>query len=674
MDKGILLNYPKGDYLVSFIYEDSKTILMKIFKNDKLIVAPESYKPHFWTSIKIKAQFISKFIEMQIWNDREARKEIEWLFMELYDKWEELQIISKAPEPKKEMTKLEIDRALSILKNKNLMILIKNDLDRVVAGEDHNKLLLFLIFATAYLRDKVHPRLASETSAGKTHVINNVLNLFPEEDIIFRATRTTGKALEYHLEGKDLNGKIMLIQEFEGAQDSVISLRPLMSGDQVEGGLSLKTVGKDESGNVTKRELNCTGVPVIGTCSTQLNLDGELETRTWKMEMDESQNQTGDILKHIAEDQINHEMHKSLLMEDIQNALRYLNEKGSKDVRILYANKLIEYIPTKNLRIRRDLKKIFAFIKASAYLHQFQRPKLINEEEGTEIILATAEDFDIANVLSRPSMELTLFNKSKKVMTIFEKMKDISDKKENKRFNVPELIKIFGLPRKSLRSYMRELVDLGLVMSERDPGDKRGYIYNVPNYEATQPALSEFENDEKDENARNGLNSAFSQKFGYFNIKMPSITPSELELEIGKIQPIEGGVFGTYIYIRSPNSNEKNIDIEVLKDVYMSKHPGSLRLYISGEENDSTEAVEAFKKSSTQKIDQDLYLSRKFEKDPSEKDILEYIEKNKNTDITTIYSLWSNNHNKKIDDLIHHLRYNQKIFCPFVEGEFVIVK
>ena len=72
-----------------------------------------------------------------------------------------------------------------LLRDPGLLYHVKRVLDRVIVGEDENKLLLFLAMVSAKMGDPLHVRVVSDKpGAGKSHLILNVAKLIPEENAL----------------------------------------------------------------------------------------------------------------------------------------------------------------------------------------------------------------------------------------------------------------------------------------------------------------------------------------------------------------------------------------------------------------------------------------------------------------------------------------------------------
>jgi predicted GTPase len=75
----------------------------------------------------------------------------------------------------------------------NLLQRIQTDyLDRTIAGEDKNKLLLFLVCLSASTKRPLSAVVKGVTGAGKSRIVNRVLDIFRRMNSVIEFSRITG--------------------------------------------------------------------------------------------------------------------------------------------------------------------------------------------------------------------------------------------------------------------------------------------------------------------------------------------------------------------------------------------------------------------------------------------------------------------------------------------------
>jgi hypothetical protein len=289
-------------------------------------------------------------------------------------------------------------------KNLRLLDIIKEVyLDRKISGEDKNKLLLFLICVSALTKNALSAIVKGLSGAGKSHLVNRVLDIFRKMGMVIEFSRITGAYLEnmaskdhppkpqrrgdiddtYEerlLEWKnalrrvDLTGKILFIDELKGIQNAQAP-KLLIS----EGRLKLGTVINGEP-----VEIEVKGSPVIITTTTLAVLDDpEFENRVIPVQIDESEEQTKRVLEHEAE-------HYEDPAEDLteykkdQALIELFSQLKPYQVANPFARKLADDYPKKNIEARRDYRKLISLCNVVTWLYQHQR---VHATKGLDIVV-----------------------------------------------------------------------------------------------------------------------------------------------------------------------------------------------------------------------------------------------------------------------------------------------
>lgn len=314
-----------------------------------------------------------------------------------------------------ELPKIE-DRVSPLLKDSKLLCRIREVMDKEIVGEYENKLLLFLILLSKDLGTNYAQAcfIMGESSSGKSHLMHKVLSYFPEECIIW-LTRSTTHGLEYFCKGRDLTRHILAVEEAPGLNDAQAYVRPIFS----ERGLRIVTAQSLGGGNVVSQVIEVKGCPAFVTTSCSPVMDDQMSTRVWILSTDESVEQTKRILSFEAmkekyPEKANIEVEK----EAIRNAL---NELKPIKILIPYAD-FIDF-PFNKIRVRRDFPKLLTLIKVSAYLHQYQRPRLLLNDE--EYVIATFADYNIACTLAQNVLRPTILGLPEGVLRIYDVCKKL---------------------------------------------------------------------------------------------------------------------------------------------------------------------------------------------------------------------------------------------------------
>lgn len=367
----------------------------------------------------------------------------------------------------KYMCEEEEENAIEFLKKTDLVLDILKDMDKIIVGETENKFLCFLLFLTKNMSTPQHLLMSGPPSAGKTFVLNNVANYF--EDDLERVNRLTAHALD-HMEDQDFDGKILLVQEASGAEEAV-TIRTLLSGDQR--GISILIPEKNQLGGYTTIKKSLKGVPVFATTDIKINIEPQYATRIWNLNIDLTEEQTKEIIK-----QQKHLDKKPWARKDmkpsfiIKNALKTLEKI---DIAIPYLDAI--KVPYDKIRIRRDNIKLQTLIKIVTFLHQYQRPKMIIESNGTkeEYLISTLDDMYLAFLIGSVALGTSYMELDKRIIEFRDKIKDLFEKRE--LVESIDISKQTGFAMPTVRKYMDELIAKGFAYKEPHPETRKKNIY-----------------------------------------------------------------------------------------------------------------------------------------------------------------------------------------------------
>jgi len=320
----------------------------------------------------------------------------------LYRELEKIQeaMIRKSLEPKESrppMSEDDLRAAMALAKDPNLLDRILGDYERCgVVGERTNKLVAFLAAVSRLLDDPIAIIIQSSSAAGKTKVMDAVLDFIPEEDRV-RYSAMTGQSL-FYFEGKSLSHKILAISEEEGAERAAYALKLLQS----EGQLTIASTGKNpHTGRLETHEYRVEGPVMIFLTTTAVEIDEELRNRCIVLTVDEDRAQTRAIHALQREGET---LEGMVAREERQNVFRLQRnlQRLLRPIRVVnpFARRL--RFPDAATRMRRDHTKYLALIRAIALVHQHQRERktFAHKSGPLEYIEVTATDIALANELA----------------------------------------------------------------------------------------------------------------------------------------------------------------------------------------------------------------------------------------------------------------------------------
>ena len=309
-------------------------------------------------------------------------------------------------EEKSEMTIEDKSAALELLRDPRLLDRVLADFAQCgVVGEETNKKVAYLGAVSRLLNKPLAIVVQSSSSAGKSSLMEAVLDFMPE-DQRESYTAMTGQSLFYMGE-KNLKHKILAIAEQQGAERAAYPLKLLQS----EGRLKIASTGKDPvSGKHVTHDYTVEGPVMIFLTTTAQDVDEELLNRCVVLTVNEEQEQTRAIHQKQREAQTIEGMwaqdDRAEIVKLHRNAQRLL-----RPLRVVNDHVQHQSFPDSMIRTRRDHAKFLTLISAIALLHQHQREIKTNTRKGKtlEYIEATAEDVKLAmqlvNEVLTPSLE-----------------------------------------------------------------------------------------------------------------------------------------------------------------------------------------------------------------------------------------------------------------------------
>lgn len=391
-----------------------------------------------------------------------------------------------------------------------------------IVGESNNIKVLFCACISRNLPRKyrLSAIIASQSSAGKSNLVNSVLAPFKNDVIDY--TEYTQAFLKRQI-AFSMDGKIFKMEQMEktneNKQASIGSLKFLLT----EGKLRVGLVERDQTGKQTPTTLEVNGIPVFISTSTNFNIDPETLNRTFLMQVDESEEQTKRIVSHIFDG------YATLTINDRWEAetreLEKLVEiyKGLchqiTDIIIPFGKKIIDRIPTSQITIRRDLQKILNLTCVIAFLHASNRIRIQDvdgkqfltgsfgemEERFTYALIAEPSDFKEALEIAGSTIKQTLNKLNESSMDTFQKIKQACYQKasenrtqqtldslsDDEGITVKEMAVILRKSDNRTRELMNQLWNSGFL--HREKTKSKEYLYSLTDKEFEKIAIDDIE-------------------------------------------------------------------------------------------------------------------------------------------------------------------------------------
>lgn len=362
--------------------------------------------------------------------------------------------------------------ALDWLKAPDLIARLEADMARCgVVGEATNLLAGYLSAVSRKLDAPLAVLIQSSSAAGKSSLMDAVLDLMPDEERI-QYSAMTGQSL-FYLGETDLQHKILAIAEEEGVRQAAYALKLLQS----DGELTIASTGKDEAtGNLVTKQYRVKGPVMLMLTTTAIDVDEELLNRCLVLTINESREQTREIHARQRSKQtlegLLAETDRQHIIERHRNAQRLL-----KPVHVVnpFAEQLT-FMDDKT-RMRRDHMKYLTLIRSIALLHQYQRPhrSVTHCGEVLTYIEVVKDDIRLANRIAHEVLGRTLDElppQTRRLLTmvqawVSERCSATAQKQSEFRFTRRDVREATRWGDTQLKVHLARLVELEYVLTHR---------------------------------------------------------------------------------------------------------------------------------------------------------------------------------------------------------------
>lgn len=377
--------------------------------------------------------------------------------------------------PVKQLSEAEKQSAMELLQSgdllKNTNVLISSS---GVVSEEINRMIMYLVFTSRKMEYPLHIITLGSSGIGKTYLQEKIGELIPEEELI-EITTLSENAL-YYFGQKELKGKVVSIEDLDGAESSLYPLRELMSKRHIT-----KTVAiKDARGDTKTLRLKVEGPLTVSGCTTQENIYEDNANRCLLIQVDSSTAQDARIMDYqrkVSAGKINRKQEQSA-KELLKNCQRLLEPIR---IRNPYAESLL--IPQEVFKPRRTNAHYLRFIEAITFYKQHQREKKTEPESGEIYIETTLEDIREANELIKD----VLIRKSDVLPSAtrdyFELLKLNLGEEGEKSFTSKEVSISMRIPITTIKRYHLQLLNGGFLKTQAKKKGERFLRYEVTDAE-----------------------------------------------------------------------------------------------------------------------------------------------------------------------------------------------
>lgn len=388
-----------------------------------------------------------------------------------------------------------VAQAEDVLESQHILKLVKTVLDHKIAGEDKNKMGLFL---SALSKDTDDPLMVfgvQKQGEGKSYIAKNVLDLFPDHMVV-DVTDMTKAALFRRAQDdpRYFDGKIVFFGEIPEQEEdrSIFQIfRQLVSEGEVS-----KELVIEQGSELKAKRLELKGSPVV--ISTTVNEDvideqdmsrGLAYSPTMGKEQNrrvrEYQNSERELPDHVVSPEEVEELERVLTC-----ALDLLAQ-GDVSLQNPFTREFDEHIPDNIPNVKRDYPKAVQIAsELPAYLYHRQRPK--REIKDTEYTYVSWKDVARGLVITQPFINAMIRGRTESTMdayevvsdeveAVHESYEDMEGMSQDRRedfgsFTSLDLVSWMGVNAQTARTYLRQLDRMGLIFKDSSGRPHRHYL------------------------------------------------------------------------------------------------------------------------------------------------------------------------------------------------------
>jgi alkylated DNA repair dioxygenase AlkB len=338
-----------------------------------------------------------------------------------------------------------------------------------LVGEQKNAQVLYLVGTSRLLPRPINAYVKGHSATGKNFLVAKALDLFPKDSYV-EITSASDKA--WHYSADSFENKIVYVQEQNKASGSVHPVRLLISEGKL---VRLTTVRKKGSEHHTTERFEAKGPIAALSTTTQDRLEVDDETRHISLWMDDSPEQTRQIMKGYIRQPEPLSSEEVAVWRAVQELLA---ERTGIDIILpAWFDDLAEAMvdAERDVRLRRYFPAFCQACRVVALLRSYQQRKSVDRLE------VDFADFAIAHILFDSVVSESLHHEGDQTLDTAQCVRTIvADTGEAAR--IQQVAAAIGIPYKRAAERVQEAERAGLIQLANSPEAR-----NIKRFVATSP-------------------------------------------------------------------------------------------------------------------------------------------------------------------------------------------
>lgn len=345
-------------------------------------------------------------------------------------------------------------------------------------GETVNKLLMFIAACSRKMDDPISVMVISQSSGGKTKLVETVESLIPPEDVI-SVTSLSDQALNYV---SDMEHKFLVLGEAVHGIEVEHQLREIQSSHKLTRGVTMKD---EKTGRMETQFVATKAVCSCALTSTGGNINPENASRNFIIEVDESAEQTAKV-HEMQKGKYSFERHE-LKVNTIPKIIATFHAAGRLLSKIFIVNNFARHMkfPANVMRTRRDFERFLDLVAAVCFVRQFQKKRHIRN--NIEYIKCDLTDYGTAHGIIMKTLASTLFELSTGTIDFYEKLREMTRKLGSKKglkanevsVTQRDIREYTGYSLEWVKKQLRILIDYEYVIVTKGGGSRVKGFYRI---------------------------------------------------------------------------------------------------------------------------------------------------------------------------------------------------
>ena len=377
----------------------------------------------------------------------------------------------------------DTNKAISFLKDENLLAKTNELLGELVVNEADNRLLLYLSMMSRKLPQPLHCVCLSPSLS--TYLIDSLISTIPEEDLVFLTTLS--KQSLYFWESAHLQQKILVLPNLQNQSSEVLSsLQQIQQRQRISKSVALKKPsGRPYTAlfEVNTRVSICTTAsPSFFTHTTNLPY-------TTTLFLDETPQQIQQIIQRQQHTLTTRDTSPSFQVAEFLKHTQTLL-KPLPVVVIPQATHISFPISLFPNPIQTH-QLFFRLASVICWYHQHSRPHKKNHQTGEVFIETTARDLETAQKLLTATLKHKIDELSPSTRQFIERLKSYLTNNHTNTFTTFQL-RIAGFHYSNLKRYLPEAIEKGHI-GIASGSKSKGYTYFLTELDTYPASIQQLE-------------------------------------------------------------------------------------------------------------------------------------------------------------------------------------